>query len=450
MKTQIESDLARLEDLLENERIDKAQAHLLDRHPSEIAYLANHVSMGFRHMLMPMIKASPSLVEIVYRLHPELVKDLLGMMQAPQVGRLFSEMESDDAVKILTNLPEELAHWVTSHVPAEDSGQFDLLMQYEEDQAGRIMTPYYFAIHEEATVYEAFGALRQSTDAESIYNIYVIDDRRHLVGVLSLRELLTHPNQVKVKEFMNEQVISVSDRADQEDAALTVERAGLSAVPVVNELNQLMGIITVDDVIHVIRTETTEDIMKLAGTTGGEYSLPSPMRGFLRRTPWLMVSFFGGMMTIQTNLFFASKVPHIELLAFVTIIAGMGGNIASQSSTIVVRGLATGKILTSELWQVLFRETVTGMMLGLFFGGLLAMVASFQFSEFAVIGFSVFTGMLISMLIAAVVGSMMPMIFEHFHVDPAVATGPFVSTTIDNLGLLGYFSSILLILKFAN
>jgi len=197
----------------------------------------------------------------------------------------------------------------------------------------------------------------------------------------------------------------------------------------------------------VLRSEATEDIMMQVGTTEDEFRLQSPLKGFRRRMPWLLVSFFGGMLTIQTNIYFAGLIHQVEFLAFITVIAGMGGNIASQSSTIVVRGLATGKILVGELWEVLIKEVSIGAMLGLFFGLLLGGLASLQFSQISMIGLSVMAGMIFSMLIAACVGSLLPMIFQRFQIDPAVATGPFVSTTIDNLGLLGYFGSVYLILR---
>jgi len=447
MHSQFDLDLEKLEEFLEGEKIDRVKDFLKYRHPSDVAYLTNHIAPAYRHMLVPLIKKRSDLDEIVYRLNPDLVKELVLTMQATEVGQLFDLLDSDDAVKVLDDLPEELVEWVMLQMPKKDSQELDFLMHYEEDQAGRIMSTEYFAVHEEATVFDAFTAIRQSGESDMIYTIYVIDDRRHLVGVFSLRELLSKPNHLKVREFMNEQVVSVKDTDEQESVSLVVERLGLSVVPVVNSHLQLVGIVTLDDVLRVIRSVTTEDIMRLAGTTEEEYSHPSPLRSFLRRMPWLLVSFFGGMITIQTNLYFSSKVPHLELLAFVTIIAGMGGNIASQSSTIVVRGLATGKILTSELWEVMAREVVTGLFLGMFFGALLGAVASFEFIEMAVIGGSVAVGMVFSMLIAAFVGTLMPMLFQKAQIDPAIATGPFVSTTIDNLGLLGYYSSTLLILR---
>jgi len=448
MINQFETDLTRIEELLSLEKIHKVSQLLSDRHPSDVAYLVNHTSAAYQHMLLPLLRGFAELDEVVYRLDEDVIVELMGLLQADEVGRLFSQLDSDNAVKILGCLPDELVEWVMLQIPKAESDELDLQLQYDEDRAGRIMSTGYFSIHEDATVHEAFSSLRQSVEAELIYNIYVIDDRRHLVGVFSLRELLLQPNHLKVHEFMNEQVVSVRHKDDQEAVAKVVERLGISAVPVVNDHLQLVGIVTMDDVIGIIRSETTEDIMKLAGTTDGEYSLPSPMRNFMRRMPWLMVSFFGGMLTIQTNLYFAGKVPHIELLAFVTIIAGMGGNIASQSSTIVVRGLATGRIMISELWTVLVRETLTGTLLGVFFGGLVGLAASYEFQHLALIGVSVAVGMVFSMVIAAFVGTLMPMVFERLKIDPAVATGPFVSTTIDNLGLLGFFGSTLLILSF--
>ncbi|MBU3916592.1 magnesium transporter, partial [bacterium] len=337
--------------------------------------------------------------------------------------------------------------WVFSHMKSEDSVEAETLLKYEVEQAGRIMSLEFFSMNENATVFEAFTSLKQSYDAETIYIIYVVDDRNHLIGVVSLRDLLKKPNHLTMKEIMVSEIISVHAEMDQEEVASIVERYNLTAVPVVNHKNQLLGVITVDDIIDIIRSEATEDIMKLAGTTEDELTIQSPFKSFFRRMPWLMVSFVGGWLTIHSNMFFETKLPNIQFIYFITIIAGMGGNVASQASTVIVRGLATGKILVSELWQVLFREMSTGILLGLFFGILLGIVASLEFREISLIGICVGGGILGSMLIAATVGSLMPIMFQRINVDPAVATGPFVTTSIDNLGLISYFGLTMLIIR---
>ena len=419
--------------------------YIMGFHPGDIAYLGSHIDQDYLGGFLNEVKRHPELEEIIFLMEKGPTIQLIEALQASQIKDLFSKLDPDDSAKIIGLLPEKLAAWVLEHMHSEDSKEATSLLKYDEESAGRIMSPEFFAMDEESTVLEAFTALKQEHDAETVYCLYITDKRNHLVGVCSLRELLTQPNKATLKEFMEEEVISIPVEMDREEVAQVVERYQMNAVPVVSKGNKLLGVITVDDVIQVIRSEATEDIMKLAGTTVEEFALQSPLKGFQRRMPWLLVSFFGGMMTIQTNIYFAGQINQVEFLAFITVIAGMGGNIASQSSTIVVRGLATGKILVSEIWDVLYKEVAIGALLGLFFGAMLGLVASLQFSHVSLIGVSVMAGMIFSMLIAATVGSLMPMIFEKFQIDPAVATGPFVSTTIDNLGLLGNFGSVFMI-----
>ncbi|MDX2469497.1 MAG: magnesium transporter [SAR324 cluster bacterium] len=414
-------------------------------HPGDIAYLASHINQDYLKGFLDEVQLHPELEEIIFLMEKEPTTQLVEAMPTSQIKDLFSKLDPDDSAKIIDQLPEELGIWALSHMQPEDSKETESLLEHDKETAGRIMSPDFFAMDEESTVLEAFTALKTEHEAETVYALLITDKRNHLVGVCSLRELLTQPNHKKLKEFMEEEVISVRADLDREEVAHMVERYKLNVLPVVSKRNKILGIITVDDVIQVIRSEATEDIMKLAGTTEEEFALQSPLKGFQRRMPWLMVSFFGGILTIQTNIYFSGKIPQVEFLAFITVIAGMGGNIASQSSTIVVRGLATGKILPSELWDVLYKEISIGVLLGLCFGALLGTFASFQFQHVPLIGFSVMAGMIFSMLIAATVGSLMPLIFHKFQIDPAVATGPFVSTTIDNLGLLGYFGSVFMI-----
>lgn len=420
---------------------------LYKAHPTDIAYIASHIDEEYEGEFLTEIKTYSNIEDILPELRPELFDDFLESLSGIEITELFSKLDPDESAKILSRLPANMAEWVFNHMESEDSKEAENLLKYDEDQAGRIMTTDYFSMDEDATVFDAFTTLKEEVDAETIYYLYVTDSRNHLVGVVSLRELLTKPNHVVLKEIMETEIISFNVTLDKEEVAKAVERYNFSVVPVVDHKNRLLGIITVDDVIDVIRSEATEDIMKLAGTTEGEFSLQSPYRGFMRRMPWLLVSFFGGMITIQSNLFFSGKIPYIELLAFITVIAGMGGNIASQSSTIVVRGLATGKILVTELWEVLLKEVSIGILLGTFFGFLLGIVSALQFDNYLIIGISVGFGMFTSMIIAAFIGSLMPIVFQRFNIDPAVATGPFVTTTIDNLGLLSYFSSTLLIIR---
>ena len=439
--------IEKIERQIDRKDYQSVRVLLCDLFSEDIAYIASHIDDEYRESLLQEIIKLPNLSEILPELEDEFIVNSVGALKEFQIAPLFSQLDPDNSAKVIATLPESMARWVFSNMETEDSQEAATLLQYSDEVAGRIMTTEFFSIHEDKTVFEAFNALKGSHDAELIYYIYVVDEYQHLIGVVSLRDLLTKPNHFAMKNIMKTGIISIPVTMDQEKVASVVERYNLMAVPVVDEKNRLVGIVTVDDVIDVIRSEATEDIMKLAGTTEEEFSLQSPYKGFIRRMPWLLVSFAGGMLTIQSNLFFSARISHMELMAFITIIAGMGGNIASQSSTIVVRGLATGKIMVVELWEVLFKEISIGILLGMFFGILLGIVSALQFRDFTAIGISVAIGMLSSMIIAAAVGSLMPIVFQRLHIDPAVATGPFVSTTIDNLGLLSYFGTTVAILK---
>ena len=438
--------IEQIEKLIDKQNVHSLRLILSNLFSTDIAYLASHIDEEHREYFLREIKNLPDLSEILPELPDSLIVDLVETLEKSQVAPLFSQLDPDNSAKVIATLSESKADWIFSNMESEDSKEAATLLQYDDEVAGRIMTTEYFSIHGDKTIFEAFNALKESHDAELIYYIYVVDDYRHLIGVVSMRDLLTKPNHSAMKDVMITDIISIPVSMDQEKVASAVERYNLMAVPVVDEKNRLVGIVTVDDVIDIIRSEATEDIMKLAGTTEEEFSLQSPYKGFMRRMPWLLVSFFGGMLTIQSNLFFSAQISHVELMAFITIIAGMGGNIASQSSTIVVRGLATGKIMASKLWEVLFKEVSIGILLGMFFGLLLGVMSAFRFPDLAIVGISVAIGMLFSIIIAATVGSLMPIVFQRLHIDPAVATGPFVSTTIDNLGLLCYFGTTIAVL----
>jgi len=450
MLQDFDKSIQELESNLANQQFDSVRERLQSHFPSDIAYLISHIDRSFWEPLVHIITELPNLGELIQEMDQEFITDVIQFMDGSQVSELFAQMDVDNRAKVLSLLPEPVANWVFENLKAEDSKEAETLLEFEEGQAGRIMSLDFFSLPENVTVVEAFHALKSAFDAEMVYYIYITNDQQQLTGVVSIRDLLTKPNSKTMDEIMVREFISVPAQMDQEDVAHSVERYNLAAIPVVDEQNKILGIITVDDVIDVIRSEATEDIMKLAGTTEDEFSSQAPHKGFLRRMPWLLVSFVGGMLTIQTNIYFAGKIAQIELIAFITIIAGMGGNIGSQSSTIVVRGLATGKIHVTELWEVFFREIAIGVLLGVFFGLLLSLVASLQFQNFGVIGISVGMGMLFSMVIAAATGSFMPIIFQRMKVDPAVATGPFVSTTIDNLGLISYFAVTMLVMRFLN
>jgi len=322
----------------------------------------------------------------------------------------------------------------------EGSEQVEGLLRYEDDTAGGIMVPDFIALGEDTSAKQAIESLQtEHSDVEMPFYLYVVDEYGHLTGVSSLRQLVVVPPETPLKQFMTTDVISVRTEMDQEEVAKIVARYDILAVPVVDEANKLVGIVTVDDVIDIFREEATEDILKMAGAGEEFVETKSILKSTRIRLPWLFASCIGGIVAFFViNRYVDSLAKVAYLAAFIPVIMGMGGNIGTQSSTIVVRGLATGRIHIRDIWQVISKELAVGFILGIVYGLLIAAVAQLRYGTLPV-ALAVALAVLSSMSIAALVGSTVPMLFERINVDPAVATGPFVTTAIDIISVFFYF-----------
>jgi len=298
-----------------------------------------------------------------------------------------------------------------------------------------------------ATAREAIASLQKEyQDVEMPFYLYAVDENGHLVGVSSLRQLVLVPPETPLKAFMTTDVFSVQTDMDQEEVAKMVARYDILAVPVVDESHRLVGIVTVDDVIDIFRAEATEDILKMAGVGDEFIETKSISKSTRTRLPWLFASCLGGIVAFYVINHFESSLSRFAYLAaFIPVIMGMGGNIGTQSSTIVVRGLATGRLSVRDIRTVVFKELVIGGMLGVFYGLLIGAVAQVSYSRLS-FALAVALAVLSSMSVAALVGSLVPMFFARLNIDPAVATGPFVTTAIDIISVFFYFqiSTILL------
>jgi magnesium transporter len=274
-----------------------------------------------------------------------------------------------------------------------------------------------------------------------VFYLYITHGDGQLSGVLSLRELLIHPPYRLLKNIMNTKVIAVSTDTDQEEVAHITAQYNFLAVPVVDPAYHLVGIVTVDDVIDVIREEATEDFLQMAGAgKDREILLKSTMDNALTRAPWLFASWIGGVMAVLIISYFEEELQKVLVLAaFIPIVMGMGGNIATQSSTIVVRGIATGRVNMTALWKVIFKEMRVGFILGSVYGLFLGILAYFGYSEPVNLGLVVGVSVLFAMTLASTVGTFVPLILRRLDIDAAIATGPFVTTAIDILGVSAYF-----------
>jgi magnesium transporter len=322
----------------------------------------------------------------------------------------------------------------------DESEEVEDLLRYKDDTAGGIMVPDFIALRQDVTAKDAIESLqKEHLEVEMPFYLYVIDEYGKLVGVSSLRQLVVVQPETPLKEFMTTDVFSVQTDMDQEEVAKIVARYDILAVPVVDGSHKLVGIVTVDDVIDIFRREATEDILKMAGAGEEFVETKSVLKSTKIRFPWLSASCIGGIIAIYIIGHYENTLLKIAYLAaFIPVIMGMGGNIGTQSSTIVVRGLATGRLNVRDFWTVILKELTIGFILGLLYGLLIGVVAQFSYSAES-LAISVALAVICSMSLAALIGSLVPMSFAKINIDPAVAAGPFVTTAIDIIAVFFYF-----------
>ncbi|MGD8366871.1 MAG: magnesium transporter [Desulfobacterales bacterium] len=418
-------------------------------HAADLAVVFRMLTLAEQKKLFGLIDRVETKGVLLEDLDEETLMVLLRAMELQEVIDILASMPKDDAVDLIGRLPDELADEILEGMKKSGSEDVEDLLGYDDETAGGIMTPDFIALREDTTAAEAIESLQKEyQDVEMPFYLYVVDEYGKLVGVSSLRQLVVTPPENLLRDFMATDVISVRTQMDQEEVAKLVARYDFLAVPVVDDTNRLVGIVTVDDVIDIFREEATEDILKMAGAGDEFIETKSLLKSSRIRLPWLAASCVGGIFAFLIIGHFEGSLEKMAFLAaFIPVIMGMGGNIGTQSSTIVVRGLATGRIGLSDFRKVLGKEFATGIILGVFYGLLIALVAHFRYSM-AAVAVSVGVAVLSSMSVAALVGSLVPMTFARFNVDPAVATGPFVTTAIDIISVFFYFQIATLLLGF--
>ncbi len=422
----------------------EAASHLIKivnkTHAADLSVVFQSLSLSDQRRLFDMIEDIVKKGALFSELYEDTFLNLIDGMELDEIAEILESMPTDDVADLIGRLPDETSNTILEMMEKEGSEEVEDLLRYDDDTAGGIMVPEFIALREDSTAREAIQSLQEEhQDVEMPFYLYVVDEYGKLTGVCSLRQLVVVNPETPLKNFMATDVFSVHTDVDQEEVAKLVARYDILAVPVVDESNKLVGIVTVDDVIDIFREEATEDILKMAGVGEEFVETQSILRSSRIRVPWLLASCIGGLIAFSIIENFEESVKQFAYLAaFIPVIMGMGGNIGTQSSTIVVRGLATGRLSILDIWSVMAKELSIGLILGLIYGSFIAVVAQLHHSTGAVavaVGLSV----ICSMSVAALVGSMVPMIFARINIDPAVATGPFVTTAIDIISVFFYF-----------
>jgi magnesium transporter len=421
-----------------------ATTHLVNivnkTHAADLSVVFRSLSLSQQRELFDMISDIEQKGILFSELDEDTFSDFIAEMELEEIVKILEEMPNDDVADLLGRLPEEQSKTILEKMRKEESEEVEDLLRYEDDTAGGIMVRDFIALTENTTAKEAIESLqKEHSEVEMPFYLYVVNDYGKLVGVSSLRQLVLVPPETPLKEFMETDVFSVQTNMDQEEVAKIVARYDILAVPVVDETHRLVGIVTVDDVIDIFRREATEDILKMAGAGEEFVETKSILKSTRIRLPWLFASCIGGIIAFFIIGHFEGSLNKIAALAaFIPVIMGMGGNIGTQSSTIVVRGLATGRINIRDLWAVVFKELSIGLILGVVYGLVIGTVAHARYSMEA-LAIAVCVAVVSSMSVAALVGSLVPMAFARINIDPAVATGPFVTTAVDIISVTFYF-----------
>ncbi len=421
------------------------------QYPADLAQLFSELPEKDRLSAFSLLleRNSRLAMEALSELGPEIGASLLASRSAEEIVKFLQELPSDDAAALIDHLPEELAAAVLELMQKKPAGgDVGELLEYPEKTAGRIMNPKVFALSEDMTASEAIAALQASRDVEMVFYLYVIDARRHLVGVVSLRRLLLVPPDTPLKRIMTTDLISVRVDVNQEEVARLVASYNLLAIPVVDEENKLVGVITVDDVIDVIKDEATEDVYRLAGLASDDRVFTSPTDSLRKRLPWLVVNLATAFIAASVVKIFEGTIGVVTSLAvFMPVVAGMGGNAATQTLAVIVRGIALGELTWSNSKKALLKEAAVGLGNGVACGTIGAgLVWLMQGNPYlgAILGMA----MIINMFVAAIAGTLIPLALRALKVDPALASSVFITTLTDVFGFLSFLGLGALFIKY--
>ncbi len=409
---------------------------LQKQHPADLAQILGDLPDHERNAIFSLLveRNVRLAMETVSEMGPERGAALLTGRSAEEIAKFLQEIPSDDAAALIDYLPDELSREVLELMRRRESGQVESLLEYGEQTAGRIMNPSVFALSEDLTVGEAITALQSSRDVEMVFYLYVVDARRHLVGVTSLRRLLLVAPETPLKRIMTPDVISVRVDTDQEEVARLVASYNLLAVPVADEENKLVGVITVDDVIDVIKDEATEDLLRLAGVSGDERVGTPAVEALRKRLPWLGINLATAFLAASVVALFEGTIRQATALAvFMPIVAGMGGNAGTQTLTVVVRGLALGELSWTNARKALLKEVAVGLGNGIILGMMAAAVAWLAKGD-PMLGLLLGMAMVCNMVVAATAGTLVPLGLKALKIDPALASSVFITTFTDVVG----------------
>ncbi len=441
MKEFTDEDIERIEQAVEEKDEALARAEITDLHPADIAELFRTLNLKQAEWLFSLLPDNEVKADVLMELDEDDRRKLLEGMDPEQIGHFIDLLDTDDAVDLIQELDKEDREEVISHIDdMEQAGNIVDLLQYDEDTAGGIMSTEMIVVNENWSMPRCIKEMRtQAEELDDIYNIYVVDDDERLLGILPLKRMITDPSVSKIKRVMEKDPVSVHTDTPVDDLALDFEKYDLVAMPVVDSLGRLVGQITVDDVMDEVREQSERDYQLASGIASDIDADDNILHQTRARIPWLLIGIASGIVASLILGGFENQLAAVTTLAlFIPIIGGTGGNVGVQASAIVVQGLANGTLDIKEFGRQMGKEVCIGLLNATIMASVIFIYNLIMIpGEFAVT-VSVAVSLFIVVMFATVLGTVVPLTLEKLHINPALATGPFIQISNDIVGLIIY------------
>lgn len=430
-----------IKELIEQKDSVLLQESISKMHPADIAEVCAELDLEearFVYRQLDNEKAADALIEMDEDLRNELLEELPSEAIAK---RFVNYMDTDDAVEIIRDMDEEKQEEVLSHIKdIEQAGDIVDLLQYDEDTAGGLMSTEMVVVNENWSMPECLKEMRQQAEElDEIYYVYVVDDDERLCGLFPLKKMITSPSVSKVKHVMSTKVISVDVDTPIDEVTLLIEKYNLVAIPVVDKINRLVGQITVDDIMDEVREQTEHDQQLTAGLAQDVETSDSVFIQTKARLPWLMIGMIGGIVSsLLLDCFTETLGSHPEMALFIPLLAGMGGNVGTQSSAIAVQGLANNSLDPHHIWSHIFKEMIVAIINATILSLIVYIYNFFVYGAIDIVTLSVPLSLFVVVLFASGFGTLIPMVLERIDINPAFATGPFIQIINDLSGMTFY------------
>ena len=433
--------ITQIENLVQQNNIVELESILHEIHFADIAEIMNDLDTSEAIYIFNLLDSEIT-AEILLELDDEVRENILRSLSAKEIAEELDELDTDDAADIIAELPQSKKAQVISELEdVEHAKDIVDLLRYDENTAGGIMAKELVKVNENWNVLTCVKEMRaQAENVTRVHSIYVVDDEDRLKGRLSLKDLLTTSTKTQISDIYIKKVDYVRVETKDVEVARIMQKYDLEAIPVIDELDRLVGRVTIDDIIDIIKEEADKDYQLAAGISQDVEADDSILELTKARLPWLVLALFGGFISVKVlSIFEPAMESHRTLLFFTPLIAAMAGNVGVQSSAIVVQGLANNSI-TGSLWNRLLKELSLSLLNGSILAVILILGTHFLLGFDYMIGITVSVALLTVIVIASLIGTFIPIVLDKYGIDPALATGPFITTSNDIMGIIIYFS----------